>query len=124
MCCYPHDRPGSEEKERVENAESAEERKEESGAEKGEEKVTTDGDMVEASETKSADEERQRREREEEENDPVRVASRKPLEMDAKIGVLEKIHGVLNLEKVLGLLAAILPQDTNVRFKVHVCTLL
>ncbi len=49
-----------------------------------------------------------------EERDPVRIASRKPLEMDARIGELEKAHGVLFLEKAMGLLAAILPQDTNV----------
>ena len=49
----------------------------------------------------------------------MRVASQKPLEMDARIGELEKIHGMLSLEKVLGLLAAILPQDTNVRNIVH-----
>ena len=52
---------------------------------------------------------------EEEKNDPVTVASQKPLEMDEKIGELEKIHGMVFLEKSLGLLASILPQDTNVR---------
>ena len=44
----------------------------------------------------------------------MRLASRNPLEMDARIGELEKTHGMLFLEKALGLLAAILPQDINV----------
>lgn len=55
------------------------------------------------------------KDREEEESDPVRVASWKPLQMDDKIGMPERIYGVVYLEKALGLLAAILPQDTNVR---------
>ena len=48
------------------------------------------------------------------EEDPVAVASRRPREVDGKIGELEKMYGVLMLEKALGLLSAVLPQDMTV----------
>ena len=50
----------------------------------------------------------------EEESDPVVLASRQPLKIDESIGELEKTYGVLMLEKVIGLLSAILPQDMTV----------
>lgn len=55
-----------------------------------------------------------KREEGEEEMDPVVSASRLPLEVDARIGDLERTYGVLMIEKALGLLAAILPQDMTV----------
>ena len=42
------------------------------------------------------------------------MASHRPCEMDGKIGELEKMYGVLMLEKALGLLSAVLPQDMTV----------
>ena len=48
------------------------------------------------------------------ESDPVIVASRRPREMDSTIGELEKTYGLLALEKALGLLAAMLPQEMSV----------
>lgn len=49
-----------------------------------------------------------------EEPDPVVLASRRPLKIDESIGELEKTYGVLMLEKIIGLLSAILPQDMTV----------
>ncbi len=47
-------------------------------------------------------------------SDPVSLASRQPREVDGRIGELEKSYGVLMMEKALGLLTAILPQDMTV----------
>ena len=75
--------------------------KEEEGGEKGKEReeevMEVDGDKEKEKEV---------------EFDPVVLASRKPLDMDLRIGELEKTYGLLMLEKVLGLLTAVLPQET------------
>ena len=91
---------GEEEGEEVRT--KAEALKEKSGGEdttdgKKEEFVVKDGERVEQKET-----------------DPVVLASRCPREMDERIGEMEKTYGVLMLEKALGLLTAILPQDMTV----------
>ena len=56
-----------------------------------------------------------------EETDPVVLASRKYRDMDATIGDMEKMYGVLHLEKSLGLLAAILSHEMTV--SVQLCDL-
>ncbi len=49
-----------------------------------------------------------------EKQNPVEIASRLPRDMDTRIGEAEKLYAVLTLEKSLGILAAILPQELTV----------
>ena len=48
------------------------------------------------------------------ETDPVSTATKQNKPSDEKIGTLEKIFAVLNIDKALSLLSAILPQDLSV----------
>lgn len=56
------------------------------------------------------------------EEDPVSLASRQPREMDSRIGESEKTYGVMMLEKTLGLLTAILPQEMTVSLCPLICS--
>lgn len=47
--------------------------------------------------------------------DPIIAAAKRPHPNDTKVGTLEKIFSVLNIDKSLSLLAAILPQELSVR---------
>ena len=46
--------------------------------------------------------------------DPITAAAKQAKPIDSKIGTLEKIFSVVNIDKSLCLLAAILPQDLSV----------
>ena len=55
------------------------------------------------------------------EADPVSMATKLSKPLDDKIGTLEKIFAVLNIDKALSLLAAILPQDLSVSTCIDAC---
>ena len=48
--------------------------------------------------------------------DPITAAAKQTKPIDSKIGTLEKIFSVVNIDKSLSLLAAILPQELSVGF--------
>lgn len=77
---------------------------------------TTPPDVVPVQETTPSDNDTCRTDesKEEVEDDPFIIAGKRSQEIDAKIGDVEKTYGVLNLEKCLGLLAAILPHELSV----------
>lgn len=77
---------------------------------------TTPPDVVPVQETTPSDNDTRRTDesKEEVEDDPFIIAGKRSQEIDAKIGDVEKTYGVLNLEKCLGLLAAILPHELSV----------
>ena len=50
-----------------------------------------------------------------EEEDPLVAASKQPWEEDTRVGRMEKTFSVLAIERILGLLVAILPEELSVR---------
>ena len=51
--------------------------------------------------------------------DPIVAAAKQTKPIDSKIGTLEKIFSLVNIDKSLCLLAAILPQDLSVGFVIY-----
>ena len=59
------------------------------------------------------------KQKEEEEEDPIVTASKKPQEMDSNIGFLEKSFSSSYIDNILGLLAAVLPQELTVSWLMY-----